>query len=339
MIGKNRYITILLLALTICMLLTACAYDAVNGEDDSMVSEAANETTVTEQETDTTNVLDNETIDTTDEASEQTTVIGQEPYDPEKEFDHLTHALTAYLEHLKYNFDMPNNNYETKMNHIKRGNQGLYVKFNSEEFYFVCAYSHSGHESEREDYCCKTLYKWVRFDNADEIVEYYGDNKFVVAFQINKSLFCKDIFTMESATVNMEHYQTYMPVFVEGVNIAQGLTFGETYVYIYPNDMIFDYCLFQNPRMIYHSFDCYYHDWVVFRCVEIGDIDYLKVHLHYEREDGHSGDLNIHSEFGEYYEDLMRVMITDQYSEYDKLGYRYDCGLFMIDDLINIIMN
>ena len=106
MTGKNRYIIISLLALMICMLLTACAYDAVNGEGDSRASETANETTVTEQEPATTSVLDNETIDTTNEDSEQTTVIEQEPYDPEREFDYLIHALKVYIKNLNIQVSM-----------------------------------------------------------------------------------------------------------------------------------------------------------------------------------------------------------------------------------------
>ena len=338
MIGQNRYITILLLALTICMLLTACAYDAVNGEDDSMVSETANETTVTEIETDTTSVLDNETIDTTVDDSEQTTVIEQEPYDPEKEYDYLIHALKVYIKNLNIHYSMVESTYETKFDKAVISGIALYVSFDPNDYYFVCAYSDSGHEYEFWDQCCLDDYTWVRFDSEQDIVEYYNDEKFVVCFQINRTISCINLLSEDGTGTDMEHFQIFWPEFSEGINIAAPFTCDETYLYFYSNYAT-EYHLRYEPVVIYHSSDLYYHKAVILSLKEVDGVDCLRVFLKMKRPDGSlSENAYLQEYFGKYYDNAMSfMMMNGKHSVTEQDGTVYEYGLLKIDDVTELM--
>ena len=56
------------------------------------------------------------------------------------------------------------------------------------------------------------------------------DKKIVVAFQINKALFVRDIASKKAIIPRVEHFQMYEPIFEEGVNTNAHIVFEEEFI-------------------------------------------------------------------------------------------------------------
>ncbi len=237
----------------------------------------------------------------------------------------LIFSLTEYLKNLHTEYEMPETSFVEKMEQIKNAHSSLHVKFNSSKYYYACAYYGSDHENEAETYCCVADYTWVRYDNEGDIREYRNDAPLVVAFQINQQLFARNIILDDTTNQEMEHYQVYQPVFEEGMNVASSIVFDSTFIYI---------SQLANEQVIYHSVDAYNHDWITIPCIELEDQYYLIFPLYTEYTDGYRSEVNLVQEFGTYYDDLLNIMVTDQYDARDENGTTY-YGLFEINDFTN----
>lgn len=328
MIGKNSCITIPLLALTSCMLLTACAYDAVNGEDDSHNSLDVSHTVETTRDPETTELLETESQETTEEPRETT----QRVQIPDEYLEtglskYLLLELSDYLENFLTSVDPAGWSFAMKLNLIKQyGWQTLHVKFDANDYYYACAYYNPAHEHPESSglYCCVHDYIWVKFENSEQITETYQELVFVAAFQINKALFCHDIGSEGGLSEKMEHYQQYTPVFLDGVNVADPIVFEKSY--IYTNDSALETVYFTEAKEPY--------SWMGFDCVDFEGKFYVPLALYTMTSDGTRKDNAILDwELDTYYDSVMSAMLTDRYSISDTRGNTVHYGLLSVEDV------
>jgi hypothetical protein len=162
--------------------------------------------------------------------------------------DALVAALVEYLNDLEVDHDMPAITTADKMDAIRDGQQALHVAFDPSKPYFVCAYSADGQQSGE--------YTWLKYANVGDITKEYSDLQMALAFQINPSLFVKDIMTEDAAVPAMEHFQPYEPQFNEGLNTKAADTFDETFIYLNSSE----------GDTVYHSTTAYDNDWVSVPC-------------------------------------------------------------------------
>lgn len=238
-------------------------------------------------------------------------------------------SLTEYLQNLYAEYEMPEKSFANKIGEIKTLHSSLHVKFDSSKYYYACAYYPSTHEHETKMYCCAADYTWVRFNDERDIQEYDNDALFVVAFQINMQSFARNISSNITTNQKIEHYQIYKPIFKDGFNIAPSIVFDSSFIYLNkkPED-----------HVIYHTMDANDHDWLTIPCIELEDQYYLIFPLYTEYTDGYRSEVNLVQEFGEYYDDLLNIMVRDRHNMCDEKGRTTYYGLFSIDDFANDIL-
>lgn len=191
-----------------------------------------------------------------------------------KSDDALVIALVEYLNELEVDHDMPAITTADKMDAIRDGQQALHVAFDSSKPYFVCAYSADGQQSGE--------YTWLKYANVGDITKEYEDLQMALAFQINPSLFVKDIMTEDAAVPTMEHFQPYEPQFNEGLNTKAADTFDETFIYLNSSD----------ENAVYYSTTAYDHEWVTVPCRYLDNEYYYVREAFKEFSDGFTLDLD-----------------------------------------------
>ena len=182
--------------------------------------------------------------------------------------DALVIALVEYLNELEVDHDMPAITTADKMDAIRDGQQALHVAFDSSKPYFVCAYSAGGQKSGE--------YTWLKYANVGDITKEYEDLQMALAFQINPSLFVKDIMKEDAAVPTMEHFQPYEPQFNEGVNTKAADTFDETFIYLNSSE----------ENAVYYSTTAYDHEWVSVPCRYFKDEYYVSIPYWIVHSDG-----------------------------------------------------
>ncbi|MBR2346349.1 MAG: hypothetical protein IKA68_01950 [Clostridia bacterium] len=182
--------------------------------------------------------------------------------------DALVIALVEYLNELEVDHDMPAITTADKMDAIRDGQQALHVAFDSSKPYFVCAYSADGQKSGE--------YVWIKYADASEITEQCSYLQMALAFQINPSLFVKDIMTEDATVPTMEHFQPYEPQFNEGVNTKVADTFDETFIYLNSSE----------ENAVYYSTTAYDHEWVTFPCRYFENEYYVRIPYRIVHPDG-----------------------------------------------------
>ncbi len=226
----------------------------------------------------------------------------------------LIDSMVEYLQQLGSHYDMPTYGFGDKINFIAEGDfRPLHIKFDSSNYYFACAYYHADHESECPEeafYCCADNYTWVRFDNEADILESYNGEELLVALQVNKAIACQDILIDEPGNTTMEHYQLYNTKFENGKNVMPAITFDKEYIFLSDSDKTNRYC----------CEDYYFFENVTLPCIELDGKCYLKHYLYTLYPDGSRSETNLQVHFGAYYDDLMEILITDQYSVTDSHG-------------------
>lgn len=220
---------------------------------------------------------------------------------------------------------------EQKINFINNGNQALHVAFDSSNYYFVCGYYNDDHKqafTETNSYCCSAKYEWIKFDRAEEIQEYYNGATMVVAFQINKALFVKNISVNTEETPDMEHFRLYTPEFIEGLNGNAPADFAETFIYIN----------YDGKSKVYHSMDHYLHKGDTFPCVRLNDRYYIPVQLYLISATGQRTENNLSKQFGKYYDAIESIMEIGKYSVTLETGKTAHYGLLPVDGFASKIL-
>ncbi len=240
--------------------------------------------------------------------------------------DDLIDTLTEYLKQINTNYELTFPPFEEKINKIKNGTEALRVSFDPDDYYFVCAYyNDSSHEE--SDYCCADKYYWAKFKRESNIKETHYGKVFVVAFQINKTKACENIIYPEKATSTVEHYQIYKPTFQNLSNIAQPIVFDEHFVHLNVNDKSVNYI----------SIHFYQHELTSFPYISLDGENYYYRETRYVYPDGENIDIDLSWEFGEYYDELMGIMIFDKHSKTYSDGTVYYYGLLNLNDLADLI--
>ena len=336
----SKKLILVTFVIAVCWLLTGCAnnYAIYEGISDALIDASDMEMIGTSQMTDIPETGIQDTIDVAYDQDTQSTESLYEPYDPEKEFDYLVYALKTFLVHSRSQFLMMESTYENKFDMAVYSGCALYVEFDPHEYYYVCAYSDSGHEYEFRDFCCIDGYTWEEFDHERDITDRHDGSDFVAAFQINKSFFCLNILSEGERSVDMEHYQIYTPEFVDGINTSSPLLINQSYLYFYSSDCLSEYHVLKTPYVIYHSKDCYYHKSVALPVVELDDKDFVQVLLNTTQPDGITNEnKTLEKNFGKYYDDAMRLMITGKHSITDQDGTVRQYGLLGMEEISEII--
>jgi len=316
----------LLFLLASCLLLSACDLSDLGfvkqHHDQLDMSDATQEESTDAAPTEATTEQPQEST-TEQEKVNELHIIGLDA--------NLVVEIVDYLQKIYYEYDMPADSFAIKINKIKKdGAQPLHVKFDPENYYYACAYYNPTHEHpeyEKSEYCCASDYTWVRFDMPDQITDQYEDLNFVCAFQVNRTLFCHDIGSRDGVSKNMEHYLRYTPEFVNGSNVASSFAFDECFIYL--ND--------PNLETAYCRVDRQLHKWIAMPCMEFDGKYYVPYYTHMKDSDGtiQSSDLEWH--FGEYYEYVMSIIVTDKYSISDDYGRTAYFGLIPVEGIAKIV--
>lgn len=311
----KKIIAILLLSSLLLLSLTGCLAEDKNKESDAP-TDAPTEAP-TEKPTE-----DNESTEAPTDDD-----VPKDNVDPDNQVDEdLIVALVDYLKTLSYDYELFPHSTADKIDDIKNGKQALHVAFDSSNTYFVCAYLDEISNADKFFHDHADEYTWVKYEKAEEIYEKYNDLSLVVAFQINPSLFVKDIMSEDAAVPAMEHFQPYEPQFNEGLNTKAADTFDETFIYLNSSD----------KDTVYHSTSIYYDYTVNIPCICLDGQYYVYKYLYSVLADGSRDNVNVSYDFGEYYDYLVSVMDTEKYT-LNENGRTTVYGLITIDDFADII--
>lgn len=241
--------------------------------------------------------------------------------------EQLKSALAAYLENSVVCHDMPETSFSIKLDEIKGGKHALLVKFNSSDYYYAVAYCSEKHENEKTVFCCVSEYVWVGFEKASDITEYYKDKKIVAAFQINKTTVCENILTQDKSVTESGHYTLFKTEIKDGYNVAPAVDVEGSFIYIADSD----------KKALYCGTSDYNFYWRTIECADISGNSYFAINLRTEYPDGRIRETDLSYEFGSYYIELQKVMITDEYSKTDEQGVKTCYGLFEKEDIADIL--
>ena len=246
----------------------------------------------------------------------------------------LVYTLAEYWDNYFASVDTRSTSLPTKFDRIKTEKQALHVFFDPSNYYYVCGYYNPTH-SHNERNCCVWEYNWVKYESETEILEYYDDMKCRVVFQINKEASATDIVSGEKVTANVEYFQLYTPVFVDGINTAACTLFENNFIYLHSPD----------SGILYDNYDNFYiriHDNRTLPHVYFEGEYYISIYLNTVRP---NQAFNIEetlslrrSSFGEYYDKIIDVMDIEKYSVLCENGDVKYYGLVSFEDFANRVV-
>ena len=266
-------------------------------------------------------------------SGDNTQVAGVELTDKDSD---LIATLVEYLKKTNVQIDLVGSTLEQKINKIKNGDvHPLLVDVDSNNYYFVCCYYDSSRNDEKLiGHRNASEYTWVKYEGVESIKEKYNNKNFIRAFQINKSLIVKNILSGDEDT-KMDYFTTLSVEFVDGANVNPANVVSETFIYL---------CKSINSTIYYsHSIkgssvdrihcmkldNQYYFPWLIgFTDPQVGYTDHLE------------DEISV-SDLGEYYDDMIKIMIVNKYSETfseNGVNYTYHYGLFEIWEFTDAIL-
>ena len=236
-----------------------------------------------------------------------------------KSDDALVVALIEYMNELEVDHDMPAITTADKMDAIRDGQQALHVAFDSSKPYFVCAYSADGQQSGE--------YTWLKYANVGDITKEYEDLQMALAFQINPSLFVKDIMAEDATVPTMEHFQPYEPQFNEGLNTKAADTFDETFIYLNSSE----------ENAVYYSTTAYDHEWVTVPCRYFENEYYVSRKAFIEYPNGICSNEIALEEFGEYFLGIESQIRLHDRSIKNEDGTTTHFSLIKLESFVNVV--
>ena len=265
--------------------------------------------------------------------------IPEQPHGPDHPTDpnaELIEVLVIYLEQYLTQYDLKGKSLFEKIDDIKGGIQPLHVVFNPNDYYYMCGYYTPTHEYEEYMYCCARGYTWAKYEKETDIPEFYDSQPCMVVFQINKSLSVTDILSNTADVPAMQHFQIYQPIFENGFNVAEPITFDQSFLYLdYPNCELNGFI----DNTIYYSTDFYYHPRSTIPCVRLSNQDYLPFFLYSTKADGTIRETADYTyDFGGYYDTLINVVEKEKYSVTDDLNRTTFYGVIAIEDFVNGVL-
>ena len=250
--------------------------------------------------------------------------------------DRLKFELLTYVSYYYGGFDETiSRTLEGIINLSRSDYAPLLIELSETDCYYVCIYYTDSHEYPEEEHychCCWENYTWVGFKSREMITEEYNGEKLLDAFQINRQTSCKNLKTDECDST-VEHYMIYEPVFEGGVNIAPVASLNKNLFYLTQS----------NGDPIYFTSTTYGYQYTNLHCVEIeGEVYFRETEsVSFETSTGNYGERDLSIYYGEYYDELIRLMITDKYSETvenkDGSTTTYNYGLFKVSDIAKLM--
>ena len=73
-------------------------------------------------------------------------------------------------------------------------------------------------------------------------------------------------------------------------------------------------------------------------CMEFDGQYYVSYYMHTKYADGTIGESDLEWHFGEYYEYVMSIMLTDKYTEQNQNGDTHYYGLISVEEIAKIIL-
>ena len=332
----------LLFLLASCLLLSACDLSQPDffeaQSQDEIAPDTAEQSTVTPE---TTIITENADVwETETQASPEESQTTETRVQLPDEFEdcglskYLIMEMMDYLQNYNVMYDKIELTFADMIDRAKAEDvQAWHVKLDADRYYYACAYyspTHEYPERENRSFCCASEYKtWIRYDSPEQIAESYNGMQLVCAFQINKALFVRDIEPSGGLSDGMEHFKLYTPVFENGINVADCEIFDSSFIYLNDSNYETVYQITDARTTLYYS---------VFPLIELEEQYYLAYFLYDEYPDGTINDAKyLDLKFGAYYDQVMRVMITDKYHKQDQSGRKTYYGLISVEDISSIL--
>ena len=250
--------------------------------------------------------------------------------------DRLKFELLTYVSYYYGGFDETiSRTLEGIINLSRSDYAPLLIELSETDCYYVCIYYTDSHEYPEEEHychCCWENYTWVGFKSREMITEEYNGEKLLDAFQINRQTSCKNLKTDECDST-VEHYMIYEPVFENGVNIAPIASLNKHLFYLTDTD--------DNP--IYFTSTTNSYQDTNLHCIEIDGEMYFRENesIFFETGTGDCSERDLTVHYGEYYDELIGLMITDKYSETvenkDGTTTTYNYALFKVSDIAKLM--
>ena len=252
----------------------------------------------------------------------------QEPTDenskPELE-EGLIKALSDYLrECYGPECDLAVRSLEEKINYCRNGYNPLLVE-GGEECYYVAVYSNQEPSPTDENRKFEE-HTWVRFNTSEEISESWNDEAFLAAFQINPARSCKNLKTGET-DIKMEHFFHIRPEFKDGFAIPIKKT----------NQILFIQLTTSDEKQLYCTSSSAIQWLYQINCAELDGETYIYYQIGYRLGNGKYVEHDLEAEFGEYYDEIMKVMTFKEYTSGAEV-IKKD-GYISINDFSNIIQD
>ena len=250
----------------------------------------------------------------------------QEPGDknskPELE-EGLIKALSDYLrEYYGPNCDLAVRSLEQKINFCRNGYNPLLVE-GGEECYYVAVYSNQEPQPTDENRKFEED-TWVRFNTSEEISESWNDEAFLAAFQINPARSCKNLKTGET-DIKMEHFFHIRPEFKDGFAIPIKKT----------NQILFIQLTTSDEKQLYCTRSSTIQGLYRISCTKLDGETYIYYQIGYQLGNGKYVEHDLEAEFGEYYDEIMKVMIIKEYTS--ESGVIRKSGFIPIEGFSKII--
>ena len=271
-----------------------------------------------------------ESTDPADESSSEEESTDEETFEDIFEPDEeLVEALVDYLEDIGSDSSGPDTYFKMtdQIDQINRGAQPLQIEFDPDKYYYVCAYYSPEHlYDEKTFYCCSAEYTWVGYSNEENIGEYYNDSKLLVVIQINKPKLCVDILSDGREIPSVAYFQIYSPIFEDGVNTAESIAFDDKMIYLNSTD---------TPTVYIYAKHIIY-DFSVMYYVKLDSRNYI-VYDHTAHVKNVANKEEFKNVFGNYYDQLIEIMITDKYYVTNSKGEKIYYGIFEIEEFFNTV--
>lgn len=215
--------------------------------------------------------------------------------------------------------------FSSKVDCVKNGGQALLVNYQSSETYFICGYYTEDYEPIFHWDAPK--YTWVKFENENEITETYNNLILAIAFQFNVANAVTDIVTRDAEVPNVEFYQEYTPIFNEALNTNTAIAFDRIFLHPISNENS------KKDSIYYSAFESEYYSLSLLYF----NYQYYIIEYHYtSKSDGTNTAGYLAEEFGEYYDALSKVMITNEYCRVNENGDASFYVLIKFEDFVNL---
>ena len=300
----KKILSIVLICSLLLAFLSSCSYfDRItgNGSDDEIdnieTGNSGNETGDIDS--------DNNTDNPNNEENKSPRGEGK-PVDMESD---VIASIFDFLDNYYADHDMPSSTLDRKIRLIDQGYlQPFEITFEKSDYYFICGYDNYTRDPISYQVSRAKNCNWYRFDSAEDIPEYYNNEKCAYVFQFNKASSVVDMLEMGNIPM-LEHFLWFLPEFEEGYNVKAPEIFDETIIYLCRTD----YLSVWDEGTVYYSTSSYDYRWVTIPFVEIEGVKYTTILTKYVRHNETNPfiqDLSPEYALGEYY-DVFKDVIEE----------------------------